>query len=52
MDGKEKGEPLILVDGVPSDLTLINPEDIAHISVLKDAASASIYGTHGALGWY
>ncbi|MCC8199942.1 MAG: TonB-dependent receptor [Tannerellaceae bacterium] len=50
IDGKEKGEPLILVDGVPSDLTLINPEDIAHISVLKDAASASIYGTRGAFG--
>ena len=41
--------PLILVDNVevPS-LSLINPDDIASISVLKDAASASIYGTRAA----
>ncbi|MDR3351294.1 MAG: TonB-dependent receptor [Prevotellaceae bacterium] len=44
------GSPLILVDGVASDLTLINPNDIAAISVLKDAASASIYGTRAAFG--
>lgn len=50
IDGKEKGSPLILVDGVPSDLTLINPDDIDNISVLKDASSASIYGTRGAFG--
>lgn len=43
--------PLILVDGVevPS-LNLINPNDIESISVLKDAASASIYGTRAAWG--
>lgn len=43
--------PLILVDNVevPS-LTLVNPNDIASISVLKDAASASIYGTRAAWG--
>ncbi len=43
--------PLILVDGVevPS-LNLLNPNDIATISVLKDAASASIYGTRAAWG--
>lgn len=43
--------PLILVDGVevPS-LNLINPSDIESISVLKDAASASIYGTRAAWG--
>ncbi|MDR2127137.1 MAG: TonB-dependent receptor [Prevotellaceae bacterium] len=44
------GTPLILVDGVATDLTLINPTDIANISVLKDAASASIYGTRAAFG--
>ncbi len=49
-NNKEAGSPLILVDGVPSDLTLINPEDIANISVLKDASSASIYGARGAFG--
>lgn len=44
-------KPLILVDNVElSDLRLINPNDIESISVLKDAASASIYGTRGAWG--
>jgi TonB-linked SusC/RagA family outer membrane protein len=43
--------PLILVDGVEiSDLSLINPDDVADISVLKDAASSSIYGTRAAFG--
>ncbi len=42
--------PLILVDGVPTDLSLINPNDIATMSVLKDAASASIYGARAAFG--
>lgn len=43
--------PLILVDNVeiPS-LNLVNPEDIESMSVLKDAASASIYGARGAWG--
>ncbi len=44
-------EPLILVDQVEiNDLSLINPDDIESISVLKDAASASIYGVRGAFG--
>lgn len=43
-------EPLILVDGIPSSLDLVNPEDVANISVLKDAASASIYGARAAYG--
>lgn len=42
--------PLVLVDGVPSSLDLVNPEDVANISVLKDAASASIYGARAAFG--
>lgn len=43
--------PLILVDNVPvPDLSFVNPNDIASISVLKDAASASIYGTRAAFG--
>lgn len=43
--------PLILVDNVEvNDLSVVNPEDIASISVLKDAASASIYGIKGAFG--
>lgn len=51
IDGKAKGNPLILVDGVPmDDLSLLNPSDVESISVLKDAASASIYGARGAFG--
>ena len=49
--GAAGAAPLILVDNVeiPS-LQLINPDDIESISVLKDAASASIYGTRAAFG--
>ncbi len=42
--------PLILVDGVISSLNNINPNNIASISILKDAASASIYGSRAANG--
>jgi TonB-dependent starch-binding outer membrane protein SusC len=42
--------PLVLVDGVPFDLRDVNPNDIESISVLKDAASASIYGNRAANG--
>lgn len=44
------GSPLVLVDGVEMDPNLINPADVASVSVLKDAASASIYGTKAAYG--
>jgi TonB-linked SusC/RagA family outer membrane protein len=44
-------QPLILVDNVETpDLSLINPSDIESISVLKDAASTSIYGARAAFG--
>lgn len=42
--------PLILVDGVVGELSALAPEDIESISVLKDAASASIYGARAANG--
>lgn len=43
--------PLIIMDGVPIDnIDHINPNDIENISVLKDAASASIYGARAAAG--
>lgn len=43
--------PLILVDNVEiTDISLVNPDDIESISVLKDASSASIYGARGAFG--
>lgn len=47
------GEPLILIDGVPADaweLNRLTPEDVADISVLKDASSAAIYGARAAFG--
>ncbi len=44
------GGPLILVDGVEGDINLINPEDVESVSVLKDAASAAIYGARAAFG--
>ncbi|MUP45095.1 TonB-dependent receptor [Gramella sp. BOM4] len=44
-------QPLILVDNVEiTDLQTLNPEDIESISVLKDAASTSIYGARAAWG--
>ncbi len=42
--------PLIVVDGVASSIDNINPNDIENISVLKDAASAAIYGARAANG--
>uniref|UniRef100_F4C2K0 TonB-dependent receptor n=1 Tax=Sphingobacterium sp. (strain 21) TaxID=743722 RepID=F4C2K0_SPHS2 len=43
--------PLYVVDGVlTSDITYLNPNDIASIDVLKDAASAAIYGSQAANG--
>ena len=44
------GSALILIDGVEGDPVLLNPNDIASVSVLKDAASAAIYGARGAFG--
>lgn len=44
------GGPLILIDGIPGDINTVNPRDIESISVLKDAASAAIYGARGAFG--
>lgn len=43
--------PLVVIDGVPgSSLNLVSPEDIASISVLKDASAAAIYGARSANG--
>jgi len=43
--------PLIIVDGVPVDnINDINPNDVQDMSILKDAASASIYGSRAAAG--
>lgn len=43
-------DPLVIVDGVPGSLMDIAPEDVKDIQVLKDAASAAIYGSRAAAG--
>jgi TonB-dependent starch-binding outer membrane protein SusC len=43
-------KPLVIVDGVPGDLTHLNPDDVESIEVLKDASSAAIYGASGGNG--
>lgn len=44
------GSPLYLIDGVGGDISTLNPADIESIDVLKDAASAAIYGAQAANG--
>lgn len=44
------GSPLVLIDGMQGDINAINPQDIESVSVLKDAAAASIYGSRAAFG--
>ena len=44
------GSPLILVNGIPMDINQLNPSDIESVTVLKDAASAAIYGARAAYG--
>ena len=44
------GSALVLIDGVEGDPSMLNPNDIESISVLKDAASAALYGSRGANG--
>jgi len=52
MTSMNGASPLIVIDGVPTYMNLrdINADNIASIQVLKDAASASIYGAQGAAG--
>lgn len=42
--------PLIMVDGIQRDFSQIDPNEIASISILKDASATAIYGTRGANG--
>lgn len=46
----DKFSPLVLVDGVESDINDVDANDIVSISILKDAAAASIYGVRAANG--
>lgn len=43
-------DPLVIIDGVPGTLDWVNPNDVESMSVLKDAASAAIYGSRAAAG--
>lgn len=43
-------DPLVIIDGLPGSLSVLNPNDIESVSILKDAASAAIYGSRGANG--
>ena len=44
------GSALVLIDGVEGELSSVNPDDIESVTVLKDASSASIYGSRAAYG--
>ena len=44
------GSPLILIDGMEGDMNRLNPQDIESVSVLKDAAASSIYGSRAPFG--
>ncbi len=44
------GSPLVMVDGVESSLTQVNPNDIESVSVLKDASACAIYGAKASAG--
>ncbi len=47
------GTPYILLDGVPitsTEMNTINPNDVKEVTILKDAASAAIYGARGSYG--
>lgn len=44
------GSALVLIDGIPGDPALLNPNDVESVTVLKDAASAAIYGARGSFG--
>ena len=49
-ENSESNGPLVIIDGVPGNMSYLNPEDIKSISVLKDAATAAIYGSRSAAG--
>ncbi|MDA3894468.1 MAG: TonB-dependent receptor [Salinivirgaceae bacterium] len=49
-DKKGTNDPLVLIDGIERDFDRIDPNDIQSITILKDAASAAVYGSRGANG--
>lgn len=44
------GSSLVLIDGVEGDFSMVNPQDVESVSVLKDASSTAVYGARGAFG--
>lgn len=44
------GNALVLIDGFEGDPSLLNPNDVETVTILKDAASAAIYGARGVFG--
>lgn len=50
ISGTSSGSPLVLIDGMEGDINTLNPNDIENISVLKDAAASSIYGSRAPFG--
>lgn len=44
------GSPLVLIDGMEGNINAVNPQDIESVSVLKDAAASSIYGSRAPFG--
>ncbi|HEY5390574.1 MAG TPA: TonB-dependent receptor [Hanamia sp.] len=44
------GSALVLIDGVEGDPSLLNPNDVGSVTVLKDASSAAVYGARAAYG--
>lgn len=47
---KSGASPLVIIDGVPGSLSMVAPQDIESINVLKDGSAAAIYGTRGTNG--
>jgi TonB-linked SusC/RagA family outer membrane protein len=48
--GGANTSPLVLIDGIPGELSTIAPEDVESVDVLKDGSAAAIYGTRGTNG--
>ncbi len=46
----EANKPLILVDGIERDITIVSPDEVEQVSVLKDAAAVALYGYKGSNG--
>lgn len=48
--GSSSSSPLVLIDGIEGDMNQLNPDDVAGVSILKDAGASAIYGSRAAFG--